>query len=239
MPDEYRDHASDYDAIYEDMKDYRREADRVHELIQAHKHTGGTTLLDVACGTGLHDQYLTDRYQLEGLDFSEAMLASAKKRLPETVFHQGDMSNFDLGRQFDVVTCLFSSIGHMKTKDKLSAAIACMARHLKPGGVLVVEPWITPDQWRESTVSTDFVPEKKVARITRSTRNGNLSHLEMHHFVDWDETTGTAKYFQTHHDVAMYTIEEYKAAFRAAGLDVSYDEEGLMGRGVYVGIKNS
>ena len=43
-----------YDAIYGTMKDYAHEAQQVNELIQQYKQTSGTTLLDVACGTGRH-----------------------------------------------------------------------------------------------------------------------------------------------------------------------------------------
>ena len=28
-----------------------------------------------------------------------------------------------------------------------AGAIGSMARHLNPGGVLIVEPWLRPDQW--------------------------------------------------------------------------------------------
>ena len=42
-----------YDAIYA-WKDYTREAERLHALIQQHARQHATTLLDVACGTGQH-----------------------------------------------------------------------------------------------------------------------------------------------------------------------------------------
>ena len=53
-----------------------------------------------------------------------------------------DMTSFDLGRRFDVVTCLFSSIGYVGTAERLDQAIATMAAHLEPGGTLIVEPWL-------------------------------------------------------------------------------------------------
>ncbi len=237
MPDEYAASASVYDAIYEAMKDYHAEADRLHVLIESHKRTQGSSLLDIACGTGLHDQYLRDRYQVEGLDVSEAMLAIARTRLPDVPFHRGDMTAFDLGRTFDVVTCLFSAVAHLVTVQRLNAAIDCMARHLKAGGVLVVEPFISPDQWRDGTMGVNFVPEKRVARITTSTRQDNLAVLEMHHFVDWGEQHSAAKYFVTRHQMALYATQDYLDAFTAAGLDVTTDEEGLMGRGLFMGVK--
>lgn len=67
--------------------------------------------------------------------------------MPNIPLHEADMRTFDLGRTFDVVTCLFSSIGYFTELDDMQAAIGNMASHLAPGGVLIVEPWIHPDGW--------------------------------------------------------------------------------------------
>ena len=40
-----------------------------------------------------------------------------------------------------------------------------------------------------------------------------------------------------HHQEAMHSVDEYLNAFKLAGLDVTYDEEGLIGRGLYIGVK--
>lgn len=243
MPDPMGTSASTYDAIYEEMKDYRQEAKRVRELIALESrvdpilYARGYRLLDVACGTGLHAQYLTDAFEVTGLDASPAMLEIARRRLPGVNFHEGDMSDFDLaGQKFHAVTCLFSAIGHMLTKDGLHAAIACMSRHLHPGGVLLVEPWITPDKWEPGRIGTIIMPEHKVVRITQASRKGDIDQLDMHHFVGWPDAT---QYRFTRHELALYTFAEYLEAFRVAGLDVGYDAHGLMGRGLYIGVKNS
>jgi ubiquinone/menaquinone biosynthesis C-methylase UbiE len=46
-----------YDAIYS-FKDYAQESAKIDALIRQHSHSGGSTLLDVACGTGAHSGYL-------------------------------------------------------------------------------------------------------------------------------------------------------------------------------------
>ena len=135
-----------YDAIYS-WKNYPEEARRLETLIAAHQRAPGRTLLDVACGTGGHAPFLRDEFTYEGLDLDPAMLAVARERCPGIPFHQGDMLDFELGRQFDVITCLFSSIAYAKTAPRLEQAIATMVRHLRPAGVLVVEPFFTPDAW--------------------------------------------------------------------------------------------
>ena len=117
---------------------------------------------------------LKHRYQAEGLDLDPNLLAVARQRYPEVRFHQADMVDFNLGRSFDAVVCLFSAIGYVVTLKRLRAAIAAMARHLSPGGVLLVEPWLTREGYTRGTVHALYVdqPELKLARINVSTVQG-------------------------------------------------------------------
>src|SRR5688572_21599330 len=110
---EYAKSAEIYDAIYLAKKDYVKEAEQVHSIVEEHKKTAGNELLDVACGTGLHAEVLRHWYNVEGLDLSEDQLAVAKNRLPDVKFYHADMTNFDTGKHYDVVTCLFSAIGEL------------------------------------------------------------------------------------------------------------------------------
>ena len=225
-----------YDAVYS-WKDYPREAELVHELVQARK-PGAETLLDVACGTGAHLAELRRWYRCEGLDLEDQLLAVARERLPDVPLHQGDMRDFDLGQRFDAVTCLFSSIGYMLTVEGVSAAIAAMARHLEPGGVLVVEPWLTPEAVRVPHVGAVFVdePELKIARMNNIEVDGRISSFVFQYLVG---TPAGIERFTERHELGLFTREEQLAAFRAAGLAVEHDEEGLMGRGLYVGVAPS
>ena len=58
-----------------------------------------STLLDVGCGTGLHLAHLRERFGVEGLDSSPAMLDVARTRCPGVPLHQGSLVDFDLGRR--------------------------------------------------------------------------------------------------------------------------------------------
>ena len=175
-----------YDDIYSSMgKDYPAEANKLHELIQNYKKTDGNTLLDVACGTGTHAGLLSKFYKVEGIDLNANMLKVARKKHPEIRFSRGDMRDFDLGRQFDIVTCLFSAIGYMKTKTELQNAVKSMARHLRPGGVLLVEPWFTPEQWRLGHVHTSYVdkPDIEIVRMSHSSKRGKISLLDFYYLA--------------------------------------------------------
>ena len=226
-----------YDDIYNAMnKDYSAEANKVHEFIRKYKNSEGNKLLDVACGTGTHASFLTKFYQIEGMDINAAMLQVARKKNLGIRFFQGDMRNFDLGRQFDVVTCLFSAIGYMKSKTELRKAIQAMSRHLLPGGVLLVEPWFSPEQWNVGRVTVNEVnkPDIKIIRMALAGKRRRISLLEFQYLI------GTSKGLQhitEHHEFGLFSREEYMDAFILAGLEVLHDPDGLFGRGLYIGKK--
>jgi len=220
-----------YDATYSAIRDYPREAAELDRLIQDQR-PGARTLLDVACGTGAHLMHLTG-YEVEGLDLDPHMLAVARERLPDVPFHEADMADFDLGKRFDAVVCMFSSIGYVRTEERLRSAIASMARHLEPGGVLVVEPWLSPEIWIDRHVAAVFVdePELKIARMGLPQREGTVSVLDLEYLV---ATPDGVERFSERHELGLFTVEQCLEAFRAAGLEADHDPEGPMGRGLYI-----
>ena len=223
-----------YDTIYLAMKDYGAEAEKLTAFIHQYRRSTGNRLLDVACGTGLHLSYLKHQFQVEGLDLDEQLLAIARQRNPAIPLHHANMTDFNLGRTFDVVTCLFSAIGYVKTLENLSRAVQCMAQHLPAGGVLLIEPWFTPETWRPGTVHARFIdePDLKMARINTSFVDGRLSSMDMHYLIGTPE--GTEHYVERH-ELGLFTSDEMTHVLTDCGLEVTYDAEGLTGRGLYIG----
>jgi len=226
-----------YDKIYS-FKDYEQEAKKITLIIEQRLRSEGRRLLDVACGTGKHIEYLKDEFDVEGLDISREMLEIARMRNPNVRFHQADMTDFVLCKKFDVITCLFSAIGYAKSYELAASAIACMSRHLVPGGLLIVEPWFPPEAWHAGTVHAMLIdePDLKIARVNTSFVKGRVSYFDLHHLIGTpDGTTHVVE----HHELGLFTIEEMKRMFADAGLSVTYDPEGITGRGLYVGEKDS
>jgi SAM-dependent methyltransferase len=223
-----------YDAIYRSRgKDYADEAAKIDQLIREYKRSPGNRLLDIACGTGGHLAYLQNTYTVEGLDLEEGMLEVARARFPHIPFYQGSMIDFDLGRRFDTIICLFSAIGYVQTIENLEKTIANMARHLEPGGVLILEPSFTPDYYRVGSVHGSFVdePELKIARMVISEQEGNIAVLNFHYLV---ASPAGIEHFTELHKMALFTNEEYMSAFHKVGLVVDHDPVGLIGRGLHI-----
>jgi dTDP-3-amino-3,4,6-trideoxy-alpha-D-glucopyranose N,N-dimethyltransferase len=226
-----------YDAIYS-WKDYKTETSRLKKVITEFKKSPGKALLEVGCGTGLYLQYLTDTFQVKGVDLSVQQLEAAHRRVPQVDLVQADMRSFDLNHQFDIVICLFNSIAYLCPVSQMQLAIQNMAKHLKIGGVLIVEPWSQPPNSKPNHEYVEIaeLPDKKlkVTRTTRPTREGNISILTMHHKV---ETQSGIEEFSEQHCMGLYSKEEYMAAFKTASLSFHEDKKGLWGRSIYVGNK--
>ena len=223
--------AAFYDAIYS-WKDYPAEVEKIRSIVAA-RAPGAKTLLDVACGTGHHLSLLRDSFSVEGVDLDPGLLEIARQRLPDVPFHLGDMRTFNLGRQFDVVTCLFSSIGYMTTIEDVLHALANMAGHLARGGVMLVEPWMTPDGWDPNHKPRPMIAEGEdftVVRMNDSRTDGRISIMRFHYLVG---RPAKVDHFTEDHVLGLFTLDEMAGAFAAAGLKAEFDSEGLMGRGLW------
>lgn len=220
-----------YDALYA-FKDYGEAAEALRDLI-GRRAPSARTLLDVACGTGLHAQHLKRWFAVEGLDINPTLLRAARERCPDVTFHEADMTGFDLGRRFDVVTCLFSSIAYVRTVAGLEAAVRSMAGHLDPGGLLIVEPWFEPDAFRTGTITSNRAsrpPDLEIAWQYTSERDEDRSVLDMHFLVG---RPSGIEHFRERHELGLFTREQHMAAFSAAGLEAEFEPDSPFQRGFY------
>ena len=233
----YTDLAEYYDQVYH-WKDYHREASEIMEIIRKHKRSPGNTLLDVACGTGKHISFLRGTFDCVGVDGSKEMLAVARRKVSGVRFVQGNMTNFNLGRRFDVVLCLFSSMGHLKTRREIRSAMANFARHLEKGGVLIIEPWIRSSQWKDKTVHMQIYDTKplKIVRLNYGWRKGGFSYLDEWYLIG-KKGKGIISY-EDRHALRFFEPQVVLSALRKAGLDAQFTEESLMpDRGLVIATK--
>ncbi len=225
-----------YDAIYS-WKDYAGEARRIRALVRRFGPPRAHSLLDVACGTGTHLARLRRWYEVTGLDRDPVMLRVARRKLPGVRLVRASMETFDLGRRFDVVTCLFSAIGYVRGRRDLRRTARRFAAHLRPGGLALVEAWLTPSQYRAGGFHAQILgtSERPIARMNLSERRGRRSLMDMHHLA---AGARGVEYWVERHDLGLFTQAEYVAAFRGAGLRVRFLRDGLHpGRGLLVAVR--
>jgi glycine/sarcosine N-methyltransferase len=106
------------------------------------------SVLDCACGTGWHLSMFHDMgLKASGSDISPEMLALAKinlegKYIPLKKEDFRSLGN-SWGENFEMITCLTTSLPHMLTDEDIILALTSMYNRLSPGGVLVVTSGIT------------------------------------------------------------------------------------------------
>lgn len=239
-----------YDRIYAD-KDYDAEV----AYVLASVADGGRvpdSVFDVACGTGAHLAAFARRgLAVGGLDLIPGMVEAANDRLGTNgrlgnggpylgrPVGLGDLRGFSVDGRYDLVTCLFSSIGYAGTVEQLDRSIAAMAGHLNPGGALVIEPFYPPEVWLDGRVGHDLMEldDLTIVRLARSSRRGDLAIIDFLHaaatpteFTTWEER----------HELLLAPPETYVAAMERCGLATRFDPEGFPfrggGRGLVIGL---
>jgi ubiquinone/menaquinone biosynthesis C-methylase UbiE len=236
---QFQELAEYYDLI-NDWKDYRGESERLEAIAKRFGRPGRTSWLDVACGTGRHLEFLRRRHPVEGLDASRQMLRVARRRLPGVRLVVGDMRDFQLPRRFDVVSCLFSAIGHLETIPDVRRAFANFARHLNPGGVVLVEPWLSPSEFRPGAMQlrTHEGPQVTMVRLASSSRKANRSTVHYHFLVG--KPGSEVRHYEETDVKLLLTRAKLLALMRNAGLSSRFLMPGLSrGRGLLVGVRAS
>ncbi|MFC7895168.1 class I SAM-dependent methyltransferase [Streptomyces sp. NPDC057381] len=227
-----------YDLVHQGKgKDYAGEAADLADLVTG-RVPGARSLLDVACGTGLHLAHLAGRFErVEGLELSPDMLAAARRRNPSTTVHHGDMRDFSLETTYSAVTCMFSSIGHMADQGELDAALAAFAAHTEPGGVVVVEPWWFPDTFTPGYVGAAVVEAegKTISRVSHSRLEDGATRIDVHYLVA--EPGRDIEHLSESHRITLFPRSAYELAFERASLATEFLPGGPSGRGLFIGVR--
>lgn len=222
-----------YDLIYSTFKDYVAEVEQITSLLRR-LNPQCQTVLDVGCGTGEHARLLAAQgFVVDGLDLDPTFVRIAAHKHPAGQFVAADMSDFHLSRRYDAILCLFSSIGYLKTLDRVIRASKCFRDHLAPGGVIVIEPWFAPGTLDPGRVFRHAGEGNgvRVSRVSRTEIDGRLSRLYFEYEVT--DQSGTRRASEVH-ELGLFTSTELLQTFQDVGLQVDYDPKGLTDRGLYV-----
>lgn len=125
---------------------YNRAIDLTQRLALARwlRVPAGTEVLDAGCGIGRWSRMLAQRgAQVTGIDLSRTMLEEARRRAAvegvasRCAFLEGDLVTLDLGRTFPLVFGV-TVLQHIVDAGRFEDAVARLARHVAPGGRLVL-----------------------------------------------------------------------------------------------------
>ncbi|MCP4646206.1 MAG: class I SAM-dependent methyltransferase, partial [bacterium] len=84
---------------------------------------------------------------ITGLDISDDMLLFCSRSIEslpaetanKITLVQADMTNFDLGKKFDLITTPFRPFQHLRTVEEQISCLSSIRNHLAPGGTFVLD----------------------------------------------------------------------------------------------------
>lgn len=243
--DPYAEQRAVYDLIHLAIRDHDREVTRLLKRVRGAIGRSPKSWLDVGCGTGQHLRALksagVDR--LVGVDISPTQVEAAQTLLgTDAEVSLGDMRTLkttppDGG--FDVVSCLFSGVGHLHSDSDYLAALRSMAAHMHPRGVVVVKPWIAAEDFTPGRVDVD-VAERDALKVVRVTKHA-LAHADDCDFADLEfrfvvarAGVSEAEDWTTSLRLRLRSAEEQHGMFNEVFQRVDFVSTGAGSRGIFL-----
>jgi len=213
----YQNLAKMYDLLYS-YRDYGKEVDF---LIGNLPSGDNASFLDVACGTGVHLKAIRERLpeaRLEGLDLNQGMLNVAEGKSLGASLTRADMRNFNLGRNFDIVYCLSSSIQYNLSEGDLGKSIDSMRRHAI-GGNVIFDMAYCQERWKEgyTNVTANSDERFEVAEMYTSHSSDGFSYWNPLYLIK-DKETGQMDMHVDKHKIKLWSVPEVEAMLTARGI---------------------
>jgi SAM-dependent methyltransferase len=179
-----------YDCVY----DTHIRTDRDVNFFTDYSGKAGGRTLEMGCGTGrVLIPTAMSGCEITGLDVSPYMLAKCREKLgrqPAAVQRrvrlvQGDMTGFDTGETYKLITIPFRPFQHLITVEEQKSCLECAHRHLDSGGLLVFDVYrpyfsrLEPNP--EYMVEREDAPETRLPdgrRLRRANRTAGF-HPEL------------------------------------------------------------
>ncbi|HSX02692.1 MAG TPA: class I SAM-dependent methyltransferase [Candidatus Saccharimonadia bacterium] len=234
-----------YDMVYLPKRDFAASAAYAVTLAERHLRSQPEQprLLEVGCRTGLHLAAFPSSWTVEGSETEEAYRAIARSRLPQVTIHPDEPHNLALGAHYDAIVCLFGMISRLHTMEQLNAGLNNLVTMLRPGGVLLIEPWHRPNMMKPRPQG-DFTSSSglgvAVARMSQLV--GKEPEVDLTHHCHLGRTTRsggeTVTPFSYTHRLRVHSPAELRSAMQAAGLSDIWDDPGAPhGKGMLIGVR--
>jgi SAM-dependent methyltransferase len=219
-------HADLYDLFYA-QKHYAAEATFIHDCIMKYHPGKPVRLLEMACGTGKHAYHLWQKgYKIVATDYSEDMLACAannhRRWKTDVQFQLLDMRNpAPFSDSFDVIICLFDSIGYLRTNQHILNLLRFVHGQLGDNGLFIVEYWnagaflrnYEPHRVKEFETATGKITRRSDTEIDYLNQLAHVHYTIMENAGD--TVTDTIKETQSNR---YFLHQEMQLFFQQAGL---------------------
>lgn len=218
MKNTYDDFSQDYDRFVNWTARLSAEMPFLEKLLErvAGSSAKPLSVLDAACGTGMHAIELARRgYSAAGSDSSARMVEVARQNARyagvEVIFKEAGFLQLQEAFKgekefpFDAITCFGNSLPHLTTAEDIQEALTDFYNCLRPGGTLILqnrnfdavmarrERWIGPQSHREGGREWlflrfyDFDPDGLITF--------NIVRLKREEGYPWNQTVSTVRLY--------------------------------------------
>lgn len=220
----YKKLAKYYDTFYSSKK-YEDEVKLIQSVIRKYK-IKGKRILEVGCGTGSHTVILKRKgFSIVGLDLNREMLEIARKKVKGVKFVQGNMQNFNLKKEFDIVLCLFSTIHYNTTYAQLEKTLRNFYKHLRKGGLLIFDMGFNKERLKPGYFTAQTAEEDSIsiARVGKTIKTSNTQGKIIFAYVllKGDKP----KFFNDIHKIGIFETLKVKKLIQDMGFRVHIYED--------------
>lgn len=183
--------------------------------------------MELGTGAGHLLSHLAPFFEVTAVDLSESMLEVSQRRNPGVRHLQGDMRSLRLGERFDAVL-LHDAAAYLLTPTEVGQALETAARHLEPGGLLLVQPDYVQESFPgDHTAHHDCGETADVLEWCRQIGPERLETVYVLLFPDGRTVRDT-------HGMGIYPRAFWLEMMKAAGFRASCSRRGgPLGQGVY------
>ena len=189
--------------------------------------------------TRLQHEELTSDGEVESFDINDVYgIERSVEMVEQARLHgfpceQGDITDFEMDRQFDVVISLFHVISYVNTNEALTKVFKNASKHLPPGGLFIFDVWYSPAVYHQK-------PEPRIKKVENSEISViRFAEPEIHsgtNVVDLnytilvkDKHNGQIIEFKEKHPMRHFSVPEIKLIASYTGFEVVKTEEFLTG----------
>ncbi len=183
-------------------------------------------LLELGAGGGHMLVHLAGHFDCTATDLSERMLENCALLVPSVRRIQADMRQLRLGEHFDVVL-VHDAIDYMRSPTDIRAALATAAAHLDPGGVLLLAPTYTRDNFIDGEVADEGDPSQGLTYFSY-VHDPNPSDTEYELILIYlirDKQTRAVEVIEDRHHCGLFAEKEWLTLLAEAGFNARLIED--------------